>query len=162
MNKRVKIILALFVVIVAVSGFFYLYSAKTSYNLTEKFGLHGRVVDIGDYENEKNLIEKFSIAYEEYKENGENLFLDLLDKEDVRLMSYEEINQGGISLISGKTTQSIEINNKKIFSQKLIKRGNNVEVVLDGEKFNLDVDPDKEKYLIILNDVGKLNVIEKK
>ncbi len=159
MNKKVVIIWVIFIVAIS---FLYLYSAKTRYNLTEKFGLHGRVVDMGDYEDEENLIEKFSVAYEAYKENGKNLFLVLLDKNNIRLMSYGEASQGGISLISGKTTQSLEINEKKIFSQKLIKRGNNIEVILDGEKFNLNVDSTKNKYLIILNDGGELNVIEKK
>jgi len=161
MNKKVKIILALFVVIIAVIGFFYLYTAKTRYNLTEKFGLHGRIIDIGDYENEESLIEKFSVAYEAYKENGENLFLVLLDKDNIRLMSYGGVSQGEISLISGKTTQNLEVNKRELFSQKLIKRGNNIEVVLDGQKFNLNVDFNKNKYLIILNDGGELNVIEK-
>ena len=159
MNKGVVIILVIFIVAIS---FFYLYSAKTSYNLTEKFGLHGRVVDIGDYENEESLIEKFSAAYETYKENGKNLFLVLLDKDDIRLMSYGEVSQGGISLISGKTTQNLEVNKRELFSQKLIERGNNIEVILDGQKFNLNVDSTKNKYLIILNDGGELNVVEKR
>ena len=159
MNKGVVIILVIFIVAIS---FFYLYSAKTRYNLTEKFGLHGRVVDIGDYENEESLIEKFSAAYETYKENGKNLFLVLLDKDDIRLMSYGEVSQGGISLISGKTTQNLEVNKRELFSQKLIERGNNIEVILDGQKFNLNVDSTKNKYLIILNDGGELNVVEKR
>lgn len=162
MNKKMVVSLVFLILIVVIGGFFYGYNSKISYDLTEKFGLHGRVVDIGNYENEDSLIEKFSVAYEEYKENGETLFLVLLDKDNIRLMSYREVGQGGINLISGKTTQNLEVNKRELFSQKLIKRGDNIEVILDGQRFDLEIDQDKEKYLIILNDKGELDVIEKR
>lgn len=162
MNKKMVVSLVFLILIVVIGGFFYGYNPKISYDLTEKFGLHGRVVDIGNYENEDSLIEKFGVAYETYKENGKNLFLVLLDKDNIRLMSYREISQGGINLISGKTTQNLEVNKRELFSQKLIKKGDNIEVILDGEKFNLNADSTKNKYLIILNEDGELNVIEKK
>ena len=148
MRKRyvfLSVFVVLLVILIYVSGTF----ATKKYNLSSKFGISGNVVDYGIYEDEKKLMDKFIETYVENLKKGEKTYLITGNEKEIKISSYEDIYQGKVNLLLPEGEQKMNINEKKYGVTKLIPNGKNVDIVINGEKYNFDIKENENVYLII-------------
>ena len=148
-----KVIAIGIVLLLAISIFFIFFNQnKTSYNLTEKYGITGDVVDYGVYEESGSYGKFISSIYEVYlkeKEKGKKVYFVFGDEKGVNVVNYEDLIYGKIKIISGKVTSNLDVSEEKYISQSIIPKNNEVNVIIEGEEYKFQLKPGEDIYFII-------------
>ena len=139
------LVIVLIIILLFAGGIF----LTKKYNLTNKFGISGNVVDYGVYEDEKALIGEFSKIYSENLKKGEKTYLVLGNKDEINIVSYEEISQGKIGLIMENKNQNINIAENKYSLTKIIPQNNKVEILINGKNYEFELKQNENVYFII-------------
>jgi len=145
MNKKLVVGIAL-VFVVALGMFAVFSNSSRSFNVTEMFNLHGRVIDYGTYSDPEEVLSKMT---SEEIGDGEKIYIVLGDGEDVTLSTYEEIVYGNIGIIAGTLNSNLEVGKRKESVENLAVKNNKFSVELDGEAYNFEVTPEESVYLVV-------------
>ncbi len=141
----------LILILLFVFGFFQL---NKVYNLTEKFGLTGNVVDYGTYDDEKKVIEEFTKTYAENFKNGKKTYLVLGNQKEAKIVSYDEIYYGKVNLVLKNKNQNVNIQESKYSLTKIIPKNNKVEILINGKSYEFDLKKDENVYFIVSEDIN--------
>ena len=148
-----KVIVVGIILLLAMGVFFVLFNKNnTTYDLTEKYGVTGDVVGYGIYEesgNYEEFISKIHDVYLEEKEKGKKVYFVFGDEKEVKVVNYEDLVYGKVSIISGKATSNLDVGKEKYFSQSIIPKNNEVNVIIEGEEYNFKLKPGEDIYFII-------------
>jgi len=148
MKKR-GIIIIFVVIAMAVFLYFILSNSGTTYDLTEKFNIQGRVIDYGTYENFDDVVDNLGRIYARYLEEDKKVYFVLGNKEGVILSTYEEIIRGNIGLITGRVNEGIDVGEEKYITETLIPKGNKVEIVINKNVYEFTLKENENVYFII-------------
>ena len=155
MQKRYVVLLIMIVLLIVKILFAVgIFELNKKYDLTGKFGLTGNVVGYGVYEADSydEFVSKINEVYAEEKEKGKKVYFVYGDENEVKVVNYEEIVLGKVGIISGKTASNLDINENKYVSQSIKPKDNNVDFVVNGEKYNFNLKPGEKIYFIISED----------
>lgn len=146
--KKVVIILAIVLVLIGAIILFAQNSSST-YNISESFNIHGKVVDYGiiDTKDEMSIIKKI---YETYKDNNKGtIYVVLGDKEEIKVSSFEDVLHGNINLIVGERNQDYQVQEPKFFSRTITPTNNKVKLVINGKDYEFDLNRTEKVYFVI-------------
>jgi len=158
--KKMKIfIIALILFSVAALGFFLLQSpqiynltgmvlsAQPVYDLTEKFSPSIEVLEKGIYTKSElnDLIDK--MRAEELKSDGE-VYLVYGNKEEIRIVNYNDLVVGEIDLISSKNSKLLA-KQEKYFTRLLEPKTNKVMIILNNIEYEFELKSGESVYLIL-------------
>ncbi len=166
-------LLAAIVIIAAIIGFATVsnYTQKQSsvklYDLREELGIESAfVLDYGTFnvnnaQARKEITQNFSEDYIAYAGEGKNIYLIFGNKEDVYLVTYDEVSRGQISQVFEGTASSMDIIAHKINVTKLdiIPGESNTQKVIVpiGEpviNYEFNLKPGENFYFVISQEIG--------
>ena len=148
MKKRyvfLLIFVGLVIILIYLGGTF----AVKKYNLSNKFGISGNVIDYGVYDNEKELMDKFVEIYAENLKDGEKTYLITGNKEEIKISSYEDISLGEINIISLEKMQKVGVGENKYSLTRITPKNNKVEITINGKTYEFDTKEKENIYLMI-------------
>ena len=152
MKKR-YIVIGIFLIVIVIKLLFTIgiVSFTKHYDVGEIFHLSGKVVESGTYnsENYSDVINNFEKTYKENIKNGEKTFLVVGNKQNVKVISYEDLNKGEVDLIYGESTQRLDVIDKKYTYKDITPINSKVEFIIDDKDYSFNLDKDEKIYLII-------------
>jgi hypothetical protein len=159
-DRKVGVIVGVVLIVAILAVVFYFNSTNSStnssYDLTESFGIHGQVTGSGSFSGELTgeILRDFDDAYDENSEKGLETYFVFMKDDRVVLASYEDLFKGGVNIVLGGTSHTVDINDKEFTSIKAPRRGDSedtqkAEFIIDGESYEFDIDPLENKYFII-------------
>lgn len=153
MEKR-YIFLWIFIALIIILILFNIIFATKEYNLSDKFGISGNVIDYGVYKNEEKLISEFTKIYAEKLKEGKKIYLVSGNQKEIKVTSYDELYYGKINLVLENKNQNINIGENKYSLTKIIPQNNHVEVLINGKNYKFELKKDENVYFIISEDIN--------
>jgi len=150
MKKRWVIIIVALIVLAFASLFYLNFSGKI--DLTKKFGVTGGDIEYGTYTNEEKIISEFKNLYLEGLQKGKEVYLVLGNREEIRILSYDEVYHGKVNLLLGNG-QNMDINEKEYNIARIIPTGDNINIIINGQQYYFEVKEKENLYLIISQDI---------
>ena len=151
MKRGVVIIVVLLMVLFSLAVYF-LHENKITYNLTEKFGIQGQVIDSGispQAESYDIAIEKFNQIYEENIKNNKKTFLIFGNENGVVLINYEDIVYGNVNVLLGESNLNLNIKEGKFSIKTLEPKENKIKFILDDKEYEFNLKEGEDIYLIV-------------
>ena len=164
-KKTVIVVVIILIVFYIVYKVFFANATGAVIDIGDKFGISGRGVDQGTYQNSfgeisGEVIEKFNAMHVESSKNSEKLYLVFGDANEVYLADYQEINKGGVSLLTGRSIQKVNVNEEEYTSKKLVVKDNKVSVLINGKEYEFALSDGEGLYIIIAeNEKGETRVL---
>ena len=139
------------ILILVVAGIFFFSNNSKIYNLTEEFGLTGKVVDYGVYGEERSYDDILSEFMDKYPQisRDEKVHFIFGDSEEINIFSYEEITRGNIQISLGGKNQRLDVKDIDFSNQKLKPSGSKVKVILEQKSYEFDLEEDESVYFIV-------------
>jgi len=136
-------------------------SNKTKeYNINEKFGIHGNVIEYGTYYSGEDLAKFFKESEDIFQENlrnGKKTYFVYGNSKEIMVSTYEVIAEGDIKLYLGDNTQTFKLKENKYYLRKLVPNENKVTVIIEGRDYDFELRPNENLYFIISEELTGLN-----
>lgn len=124
-------------------------------NLDKMINSNGGVIYYGTYNNESEvgeILKKFETAYYSNIAFNKKTSIVYGNEFSINVASYEEVSEGNINLLLGKTTQTFKLNDNQYYIRKITPEGNKVIVIVEGKEYEFDLKKGENVYFIIAQD----------
>jgi hypothetical protein len=156
--KKGVIIVSFIVIIFSGIILFYAITDKTKeYNLSEKFGIHGNVINYGTYYDEKDVTKLFATfekTFEENLKNGKKTYFIYGNEEGVMVSTYEQVFGGTIGLNVGEKLQTFKLKENKYSLSTYVPIENKVTVIIDGKSYDFKLEGNENLYFIVSEELN--------
>lgn len=176
MDKRGQFyLLAAMILIVIITGFAAVsnYAQKRSsvklYDVRDELGIEsGFVVEYGTVQGENieidgkqvNIIDHFTEQYDEYAGEDKEIFFIFGNLKKVTLITYGDISQGDIELVTGTgTSTTYEVPGKEIIKQTIVPDGGMVTVKVGENEYPFELKPGENFYFVISQTIGEEQIV---
>ena len=156
-------LIAAIIIITIILGFAVIsnYSKKQSsikvYDLAEELGIESRkVLDFGTYkeydETEMSeLLGNFIQSYIDYAGEERSLYFVFGNYDKITVVAYKDLTSGELSL---EGESPLIITQGEHISEEFFPKGNKVEIIIDGLKFEFKLKPGENFYFVIFQEIG--------
>ena len=149
-NKRgwLLSVFALVLILLVLGTFVVLRNSNDSVSFHQDLPEYASIVGYGVYDQQEQDLRTIVASLRKVYDQGK-LYVIIGDSESVRILSYEEINQGSVEILTGTGASNVPIGNEEEQTGSLSPQEKKVRVEIDQQVYEFKLKPTEKSYFII-------------